>query len=418
MRIIIPDYEAGSERALGRGRASRRPRGAARLLAGAGRVAGTLAGYAWIYGLLAGAHLLAWADRVRGALAGTPGAARAGEAARPPGTGAASPGADLRSADLRSADLRSADLRSANLPDANLPGADLRIAVGLATAGRPAVAREMLARLARQSRRPDAVIVAVPTSADLGPAPTAGGRVRVLTGARGLTRQRNAILAQAGDADLICFFDDDFVPGDDYLAAVAAAFAADPELAGATGLVVADGITGAGYTVAQAEGLLARGPGRTASDPPGAAPTVYSAYGCNMAFRLSAIRAGRLAFDELLPAYGWLEDVDFSRRVARFGRLARIEGAVGVHLGVKGGRQSGRRFGYSQIANPVYLVGKGSYAWPRAAWLMGRNIAMNLARAATPEPHIDRRGRAAGNARALADLVRGRLHPTRIADLP
>ena len=160
-----------------------------------------------------------------------------------------------------------------------------------------------------------------------------------------------------------------------------------------------------------------RFPASAAHISPAAPAPTYAAYGCNMAFRLSVIRAHRLAFDEALPAYGWLEDVDFSRRIARHGPLARLDGAIGVHLGVKGGRVSGRRFGYSQVANPLYLVRKGSYAPSRAAWLMGRNLAMNLLRALRPEPHIDRRGRVAGNVRALADLCAGRLHPARITGL-
>jgi hypothetical protein len=85
---------------------------------------------------------------------------------------------------------------------------------------------------------------------------------------------------------------------------------------------------------------------------------------------------------------------------------------------VKGGRQSGLRFGYSQIANPVHLIRKGSYARSRAAWLMGRNLAMNVLRALHPEAHIDRRGRLAGNFEAMRDLLRGRLAPERIELLP
>ncbi len=295
----------------------------------------------------------------------------------------------------------------------------LRIAVGIATIGRPEIARATIDRLAGQSRRPDRIVVSVPTGADCPwePGDTEASPARIgvtiISGVRGLTCQRNAILAALFDADIVCFFDDDFVPHADYLAALEAAFRADPQLVAATGRVVADGITGPGYDAAQAATILRA----VAAHCPAAPVPTYNAYGCNMAFRLAVIRANKLAFDEALPAYGWLEDVDFSRRIARHGHLARLDEAVGVHLGVKGGRVSGRRFGYSQIANPLYLVRKGSYAPSRAAWLMGRNLAMNLLRAPYPEPHIDRRGRVAGNLRAFADLVAGRLHPTRIAAL-
>ncbi|MCE4225134.1 glycosyltransferase family 2 protein [Methylobacterium sp. C25] len=288
----------------------------------------------------------------------------------------------------------------------------LRIAVGLATAGRPDVACQMLVRLGRQSRPPDAILVSVPTTADIGLEAAGMPAVTLLVGARGLTRQRNAILERLDGFDLVCFLDDDFVVGDDYLAAMEQAFLRDPGLAGATGVVLADGITGAGYSFDDAERVLA-----AARSPEVSTSEAYNAYGCNMVFSVGAIRRGGLRFDESLPRYGWLEDVDFSRRIARFGSLGQVEDALGVHLGVKGGRQSGLCFGYSQIANPLYLVRKGSYVWHRAAWLMSRNVAMNLLRSARPEPHVDRRGRLAGNAAAFVDLLRRRLDPERIDSL-
>jgi succinoglycan biosynthesis transport protein ExoP len=85
-----------------------------------------------------------------------------------------------------------------------------------------------------------------------------------------------------------------------------------------------------------------------------------------------------------------------------------------VHLGTKSGRQSGLRLGYSQIANPVYLVRKGSFAWCRAIRQIARNVAMNIAFSWRPEPYVDRRGRLRGNVIAIKDLARGQLHPLRI----
>lgn len=328
------------------------------------------AGRAWIYGLIGGAQVAAWVDGLR---------------------------------------------PKALAADALAPGrpARLRLAVGLATAGRPAVMGETLARIARQGRPPDAVVVCAPDAADVAPEAGALG-AEVVLGPRGLTRQRNAILDRLAGFDVVCFLDDDFVMEAGYLAALERAFLDDPGLVGATGAVVADGIIGPGLSFADADLCLTVS---APAGPAGSARPVYNAYGCNMAFRLEAVRAGALRFDERLPRYGWLEDVDFSRRAAAFGRLARIEGARGVHLGVKGGRQSGLCFGYSQIANPVHLVRKGSFAARRAAWLMGRNVAMNLLKLRAPEPHVDRRGRIAGNVAALADLLRGRLRPERIESL-
>jgi GT2 family glycosyltransferase len=144
---------------------------------------------------------------------------------------------------------------------------------------------------------------------------------------------------------------------------------------------------------------------------------VDNGYGCNMAVRMAAVERLGCRFDENLPLYGWLEDVDFSRRLALCGRLVRAPAACGVHLGIKRGRQSGRRLGYSQIANPVYLSRKGTCPWRRSLRLMARNVAANLLRAVKPEPYVDRAGRVAGNLRAFKDLCAGRLAPERILEL-
>ncbi len=138
---------------------------------------------------------------------------------------------------------------------------------------------------------------------------------------------------------------------------------------------------------------------------------IYNLYGCNMAFRMAPIVLQDLRFDGRLPRYGWLEDVDFSRSVARFGKLVESDGRRGVHLAVKRGRTSGFNFGYSQVANPLYLSWKGTMSADRALRLRCRNVARNVQRAVSPEPWIDRRGRLRGNAVAMRDLLRGRLHP-------
>ena len=98
--------------------------------------------------------------------------------------------------------------------------------------------------------------------------------------------------------------------------------------------------------------------------------------------------------------------------------MVKLRGARGVHLGIKQGRTSGHQLGYSQVANPIYLFQKGSYTLGRAAGSVGRNMAANLVHSMwRPEPWIDRRGRLFGNARAVGDIVRGRLAPERILEL-
>jgi len=289
----------------------------------------------------------------------------------------------------------------------------IRIAVGIATMGRREVLAETIASIARQTRLPDCLVVCTGTLDDIDqeslkrfPGPT-----QLLTGSMGLCSKRNSILAAVPDADVIVFFDDDFFPDISYLSNLARIFLSHADVVAVTGTVVADGINGPGFSVEQALEI-----GKLDSDAAVTAQLVdcYGTYGCNMAFRMTVIRPNDLLFDENLPLYGWQEDIDFSLRLAPYGRIVKSDEVRGVHLGVKIGRNSGIRLGYSQIANPVYLVRKGSMKLAFAVNLMWRNLAANLLRSFYPEPWIDRKGRLKGNFLALIDLLIGRLTPRRI----
>jgi GT2 family glycosyltransferase len=288
----------------------------------------------------------------------------------------------------------------------------LRVAVGIATAGRPHILNQIVRELMKQQRPPDAIVVCASSTADLGDIQLEFPTIVTLFAGRGLAQKRNAILRHLSDLDVLIFLDDDFLVDPDYVAATEVAFASDKTTAMTTGEVIADGVCGPGLDVAAARALL--GGGIAANTAPHG---VYSAYGCNMSLRLDLARKHQLTFDEQLPLYGWLEDVDFSRRVAAYGRIVKVPAARGVHLGVKSARQRGVQLGYSQVANPVYLMRKGTYGARYAAALMSRNILANFGRALWPEAHVDRTGRALGNLRALLDLIDGRLHPQRILSL-
>lgn len=303
------------------------------------------------------------------------------------------------------------------LPLHQNPGSpvSLNIVVGIATAGRPEILSQTLADLRRQSRIPDAVVVCAPSEADFGVAREVdpGAPARFLLGARGLTRQRNRIIDASPEADVMLFLDDDFLLDPGYVAAIEQAMTADPSIVVATGLVLADGINGPGLGFAEGLSVLSHPRrDRTAIEP------VFSGYGCNMALRLAPMRAHRLAFDEVLPLYGWQEDVDLCRQLSPHGRIVQVDAAQGVHLGTKSGRNSGVRLGYSQIANPLYLARKKQgYPLGRALEHATRNMAANIARSLRPEPWVDRRGRLRGNVLALRDLLRGRMTPQQVLDL-
>jgi len=285
------------------------------------------------------------------------------------------------------------------------------LAVVLATLGRPSVVTATLDYLLRtQSLKPSAVIVSCVVREDAGDAANLPG-VTVVTGAPGLAKQRNAALAALPSRiDVVVFLDDDFVADADWLAAAARTFRDEPRVVGFTGRVIADGIKGPGLSFDEAVRIV------EASDrsAPWSRIEPFSPYGCNMAFRLSAI--GDLRFDERLVLYGWLEDRDFGAALAkRGGQFIKCASARGVHMGVKSGRVAGDRLGYSQVVNPIYMLRKGTMTAGQVAGQIFKNIASNLVLAVRPEPFIDRRGRLRGNLKALADLFRGRVEPERAA---
>ncbi|WP_235983999.1 glycosyltransferase family 2 protein [Bradyrhizobium australiense] len=309
---------------------------------------------------------------------------------------------------------------SNNCPDHTseniMEGGKLRIAVGIATAGRRAILNYTLDLIARQTRPPDALIVCPATPEDLHaelllrfPYTTS-----VRLGKRGLTAQRNQILAAANASDVIVFFDDDFFPQLNYLEEIERLFLECVDVVAITGRPIVDGANGPGLEAEAALSLISDD--RSAPGDRTVVPT-YGTYGCNMAFRMAPIREKGLLFDENLPLYGWQEDIDFSRQLSGAGRIVDAKALRGVHLGAKGGRTSGVRFGYSQIANPVYLVRKGTVSLSFAGPLLFRNVLANLARSVRPEPWIDRRGRLKGNYLALRDLLTGRIAPQRILEL-
>lgn len=286
----------------------------------------------------------------------------------------------------------------------------VRVCVGIATKGRPDQLAGMLDNLAAQTLKPHSIIVCCTEPRDAA-AVVSNPDVTVIFREAGLPKQRNGILDDIPkDTDLIVFFDDDFYPDARWLETVSECFRSDPQIACITGYVVADGILGPGLTREEAFTRM------STYDPSGVdwVSENESPYGCNMAFRCKAIEG--LRFDERLVLYGWLEDRDFGGALAeRGGRRIKIGKAYGVHLGAKSGRVSGRRLGYSQIINPIYLRWKKTISTREALVQISRNVMANIAKSIRPEPFIDRRGRLHGNLIAVFDLLRLRLTPERAA---
>jgi hypothetical protein len=289
----------------------------------------------------------------------------------------------------------------------------LRVAVVLASAGRPHLLGQALRWCNAQVDQPFTGVVSVPDAASLPDDPAALQGWTVVTGTRGLAAQRNAGMDAVPDVDLVAFFDDDAVVRDDYLAAAVDFLSQHPEVVGLTGRVLADGAVTGEIDEAEAEKLVEASLHEPA---PQRWTRTRELYGCNFVVRTSP--ASRLRFDSRLPLYSWLEDHDYARRLMRRGLLAHVDDCVIVHrAAASGGRQSHTRLGYSQVMNPVYLMAKGSFP----LWLTAHEIVFRGAKnvvLSTLGPSSEwRRQRLYGNLLAVADVVRGRITPERAADL-
>lgn len=302
--------------------------------------------------------------------------------------------------------------------------------VVVATKGRPQVVDRLLDSLLIQTVVPRRVVVVGTEQADIAAACHHPGVQRGIVEAHisdraGLCAQRNFGIdivqqtrSRAGDASpfAIVFLDDDFRLAATWLQECRQAFLDHPELVGVTGCVLADGVNGPAVSEEDAieyiDGKLPpRGHWAVGWD----SREIDSLYGCNMAFRDVVVSTYR--FDDNLPLYGWQEDRDYSVRASGLGRLMYIGRCRGVHLGVKSGRVSGRRFGYSQIANPWYLSRKGTMSARTSLRFVSRHLAVNIARSLFPKGDVDYPGRLTGNVLAILDVVRGRSDPKRAASM-
>ena len=298
--------------------------------------------------------------------------------------------------------------------------------VVVATKGRAADCRELVSWLDAQTLEPRSIVFMGSEAADvigLEERSEAGkSTIAVRTAKRvGTSIQRNAGLRALAEISalarpyFVVFFDDDFRPSRDWLEQCARFFEQHPEAVGVTGRVLADGVRGPGISNDRARAYLSKElpPEKHWASGDEVRP-IDCVYGCNMAFRDIALEV--CAFDEDLPLYAWQEDQDFSAQAARVGGVYYVPSCRGVHLGSKGGSSNGLRLGYSQIANPIYLMRKGTMSRRKGVKFLLRAMASNSLRSLFPHPLVDYKGRLVGNARAVFNLTRGRCHPNRVLE--
>jgi GT2 family glycosyltransferase len=293
----------------------------------------------------------------------------------------------------------------------------LKVSIVIASKGRPVELGRWVQHIDRQTVKPHVVIFSVPAAEDL-PSDIGQDIKTIINGRSGSCLQRNAGLEIAlPDADIVAFFDDDYVPSKFCVERIIEFFALFPNVAAANGIILADGINSPGIPYDTAQKIVDELDSSNAArdEKVHVVQTLSGLYGCNMAFRSVAIGAER--FDENLPAYGWQEDIDFAARVGKRGAIVKTNAFWGVHQGVKGARTSGTRLGYSQIVNPLYLARKGTMQTGEALRLVVRTVLKNHARALRPEPWVDRRGRCKGNWRAIGDVMMGRADPSKILEM-
>jgi GT2 family glycosyltransferase len=288
----------------------------------------------------------------------------------------------------------------------------MRTGVIIATKGRPRAMSRLLKLLERQTLPPSIVLVSASDQADVERGIVSRLNLEFIFGSAGSCTQRNRGLDKIrSECDVVIFFDDDFVPSSDWIEQCTRIFDSDSGVVGVSGVLIRDGAKMEEIAWEEANSLIEEGA------PPGS-PALFDCkdlYGCNMAFRMRAI--GESRFDERLVLYGWMEDADFSRTVGRKGRLIKSGAMLGVHLGIKAGRISEKRYGYSQVVNPWYLHKKGSLTAMEASSHIMRPLLMNAAKALRPEKHIDRRGRFGGNIIGLGHLLVGHCRPEGAGEL-
>jgi GT2 family glycosyltransferase len=292
----------------------------------------------------------------------------------------------------------------------------MRITVIVPTFGRAELLPSILAHLEEQTTLPSQVIISAPDRSHAVEYSAKNYRLSFIFGARGSCAQRNAALEHAlNSSDIVTFFDDDFVPEKEYINKILTTFEKMPNVSVIAGNVIADGVTGPGLSFEEGVRILQHAQGLEIGNEPARISSQMGACGCNMSVRAEYIKD--LRFDERLVLYGWQEDVDFTSQLRRYGDVIKISTLRGVHLGIKVGRVSGVRFGYSQICNPTYLALKGTMPATFALRLMGKNVLANMLRSVSPEPYIDRRGRLRGNLLAMRHLLQGKIQPEHVLEL-
>jgi GT2 family glycosyltransferase len=304
--------------------------------------------------------------------------------------------------------------------------------VAVCTRNRPAAVTAFLESIEAQVALPDEVLI---VDASDGTATEHAARgfargvarrlryVRVAPSARGLTRQRNLALRLVS-RPLIAFFDDDIVLDPHCLERMVAGHHRLGHLAAGVAAYIENErlVPPALWRLRRLTGIVSTlAPGRYCrsgfSTPWGfLEPTSALVSGDWLPGGATMWRtelARRVGFESGFAGYGSGEDLDFSLRVARFGRLVLAGDARVRHLKAEGGRPDGYDAGYRGLANHYHIH---RYSLPGrrrrdALWFGYAFVLDTLLRASgllRPSRFAWTRGFVEGRAEFLWDLFTGR----------
>jgi GT2 family glycosyltransferase len=246
---------------------------------------------------------------------------------------------------------------------------------------------------------------------------------RVEQALRGLTKQRNFAL-QLTQTDLVCFFDDDIELLCGCITEMERVFRqSHGALAGVAALIVNQPrhptlLWRLRYRLGMVAGLRPGSyHGSGLSVPWGyvkdSDEVVLGDWLPGGATLWDAPRARLTGFCEEFSAYSQAEDLEFSLRVGRMGRLAVAPRARVVHLHEPSGREQPFRLGYMAIRNRYYIHGRKfrrrrllyklwfAYAWSLDTVLLVRHVAV-------PQGIHGTLAHMAGRFAAACDLVAGK----------
>ncbi|GMW01919.1 MAG: hypothetical protein AMXMBFR84_30550 [Candidatus Hydrogenedentota bacterium] len=272
----------------------------------------------------------------------------------------------------------------------------IRCSIVICTKDRVHDTQKCLASLAAQTESPDEVVV-VDSGSDNTDAivrqyavGNPAVRVNYLRSEPGLTLQRNVGI-RAATCDILHFLDDDVILDPDYIAEIQRVF----RLSGNEDVVAVSPILRLPKQVSPARMALFRffgmphinGTGRMLPSGFGSY-TWYSGYtdvhelevGCGCcAYRRSIF--DRITFDEHFYGYGFLEDLEFSYRAGKLGRILCNPKAGMLHVETPSARTDHKELAAMQIYNHYYVfkkhLPKTPYHW---AWFWWSELGFSLQR--------------------------------------